>query len=150
MQHKAYKFRLYPNKEQQEYFAKCFGCARFIYNKMLSDRIEHYKQHGQYLNNAPAQYKADYPWLKEIDSLALANAQINLNKAYKKFFKEPSTGFPNFKSKKTNHFKYTTNNQNGNIYIQDGCIKLPKLKSPVKVKQHRKIEGEIRSCTNNI
>ena len=40
---KGYKFRLYPNKEQQIYFAKCFGCTRFIYNKMLSDKIEYYK-----------------------------------------------------------------------------------------------------------
>ena len=147
MQHKAYKFRLYPNKEQLDYFAKCFGCARFIYNKMLADRIEYYENHGQYLNNTPAQYKDKYPWLKEVDSLALANAQINLNNAYKKFFKEPVTGFPNFKSKKTNHFKYTTNNQNGNIYIKDGYIKLPKLKTPVRVKQHRMVEGEIKSCT---
>ena len=40
---KAYKYRIYPNKEQEEYFSKCFGCVRFIYNKML--------------NNTPAQYK---------------------------------------------------------------------------------------------
>jgi len=44
---KAYKFRLYPNKEQQEYFAKCFGCVRFIYNKMLEDKINYYKETGQ-------------------------------------------------------------------------------------------------------
>ena len=144
---KAYKFRLYPNREQQEYFAKCFGCVRFVYNKMLADRLEHYKKTGLYTNNTPAQYKSENPWLKEVDSLALANAQINLNKAYNNFFRNPSIGFPKFKSKKTNHFKYTTNNQNGNIYIEDGCIKLPKLKSLVRVKQHRKIEGKIKSCT---
>ena len=144
---KAYKFRLHPNKEQQEYFAKCFGCVRFIYNKMLTDRIEHYKKTGKYLNNTPAQYKAEYPWLKEIDSLALANAQLNLNKAYKKFFSEPATGFPRFKSKKSNRFSYTTNNQNGTISIKDGYIKLPKLKTPVKIKLHRQLTGEIKSCT---
>ena len=54
---KAYKFRLYPNKEQQEYFAKCFGCTRFIYNQMLADKIEYYKKTGEMLNNTPAQYK---------------------------------------------------------------------------------------------
>jgi transposase len=51
---KAYKFRLYPNKEQQEYFAKCFGCTRFIYNQMLADKIEYYKKTGEMLNNTPA------------------------------------------------------------------------------------------------
>ena len=143
---KAYKFRLYPNKEQQEYFAKCFGCVRFIYNKMLADKIEYYKTTGKMLNNTPAQYKKEYPWLKEVDSLALANAQLNLNKAYKNFFKDKSVGFPKFKKKK-NKQSYTTNNQNGTIYIKDGYIKLPKLKSMVKVKQHRKFNGKIKLVT---
>ena len=143
----AYKFRLYPNKDQQEYFAKCFGCTRFIYNQMLADKIEYYKETGQMLKNTPAQYKKEYPWLKEVDSLALANAQLNLEKAYKNFFKDKSVGFPRFKSKKRNKQTYTTNNQNGTIYIEDGYIKLPKLKSKVKLKQHREFEGKIKSCT---
>lgn len=143
---KAYKFRLYPNKEQQEYFAKVFGCVRFIYNKMLEDKINYYKETGQMLHNTPAQYKEQFPFLKEVDSLALANAQLNLNKAYKNFFKDKSVGFPKFKKKK-NKQSYTTNNQNGTIYIKDGYIKLPKLKSMVKVKQHRKFNGKIKSVT---
>lgn len=143
---RSYKFRLYPNKEQQEYFSKCFGCTRFIYNKMLADKIEHYKKTGEMLNNTPAHYKKEYPWLKEVDSLALANAQMNLNKAYKNFFSDKSIGFPKFKKKKARQ-SYTTNNQNGTIYIKDGYIKLPKLKSMVKVKQHRQFHGKIKSCT---
>ena len=55
-------------------FAKTFGCVRFIYNKMLGDRLDYYKETGKKLNNTPAQYKEDFPWLKEVDSLALANA----------------------------------------------------------------------------
>ena len=144
---KVYKFRLYPNKEQQEYFAKCFGCTRFIYNQMLADKIEYYKKTGEMLNNTPAQYKKEYPWLKEVDSLALANAQMNLNKAYRNFFRDKSIGFPKFKSKKKNRYSYTTNNQNGTIYIEDKDIKLPKLKSMVKIIQHRQFDGEIKSCT---
>ena len=144
---KAYKFRLYPNKEQQEYFAKCFGCTRFIYNQMLADKIEYYKKTGEMLNNTPAQYKKEYPWLKEVDSLALANAQMNLNKAYKNFFRDKSVGFPKFKSKKTNRHSYTTNNQKGTVYIEDKYIKLPKLKSMIKIAQHRQFDGEIKSCT---
>ena len=57
-------------------FAKTFGCVRFIYNKMLSDRLDYYKETGKKLHNTPAQYKEEFPWLKEVDSLALANAQI--------------------------------------------------------------------------
>ena len=144
---KAHKFRLYPNKEQQEYFAKCFGCARFIYNQMLADKIEYYKKTGEMLNNTPAQYKKEYPWLKEVDSLALANAQMNLDKAYRNFFRDKSVGFPKFKSKKRNRHSYTTNNQKGTIYIEDKYIKLPKLKSMIKIVQHRQFDGEIKSCT---
>ena len=146
---KAYKYRIYPNKGQVEYFAKCFGCTRFIYNKMLTDKIEHYKETGEILKNTPAQYKNDYVWLKEVDSLALANAQQNLEKAYRSFFKDKSMGFPKFKSKKTNRFSYTTNNQKGTIYIDEDWkhIKIPKLKTKVKIKYHRKFLGIIKSAT---
>lgn len=142
----AYKYRLYPNKEQQEYFAKCFGCVRFIYNRMLSDKIEHYKETKQKLNNTPAQYKKEFDWLREVDSLALANAQINLQTAYNNFFKRPEVGFPKFKSKKNNHFSYTTNNQGGNIYISDKYIKLPKI-GLLRVRKHRDFDGLIKSVT---
>lgn len=142
----AYKYRLYPNKEQQEYFAKTFGCVRFIYNRMLSDKINYYKETKQKLNNTPAQYKKEFKWLKEVDSLALANAQMNLQTAYNNFFKRPDVGFPKFKSKKNNHYSYTTNNQGGNIYVSDKYIKLPKI-GLVKVKKHREFEGLIKSVT---
>ena len=135
---KAYKFRLYPNNEQKKLINKTFGCVRFIYNKMLSDRIDYYEDTGKSLNNSPAMYKTEYEWLKEVDSLALSNAQLNLNKAYKNFFRTPSIGFPKFKSKKRNHFSYTTNYVNNNIRIEGKHLILPKLKG-VKVKQHRQI-----------
>lgn len=143
---KAYKYRLYPNKEQEEFFAKCFGCVRFIYNRMLSDKIDYYNETKKKLNNAPAQYKKEFPWLKEVDSLALANAQKNLQTAYNNFFARPETGFPNFKSKKNHYYSYTTNNQKGSILISDRYIKLPKI-GLVKVKKHRDFEGIIKSVT---
>ena len=114
---------------------------------MLEDKIKHYEETGKMLNNTPAQYKNEYPWLKDVDSLALANPQLNLSKAYRNFFRDKSIGFPKFKSKKRSRASYTTNNQNGTIYIEDGYIKLPKLKSLVKIVQHRQFEGEIKSCT---
>lgn len=142
----AYKYRLYPNKEQERFFVKSFGCVRFIYNRMLSDKIIYYKKTKQKLNNTPAQYKKEFPWLKEVDSLALANAQINLQTAYNNFFKRPEVGFPKYKSKKDNHFSYTTNNQGGNIYVSDRYIKLPKI-GLVRVKKHREFDGLIKSVT---
>ena len=135
---KAYKFRLYPNAGQRVLIAKTFGCVRFIYNKMLGDRIEHYQRTKQSLKNTPAQYKAEFPWLKEVDSLALANAQLHLNAAYRSFFSKPEHGFPQFKSKKTSEDTYSTNNQKGSVRIANGKIKLPKI-GFVKLKQHRAI-----------
>lgn len=143
---RAYKFRIYPTKQQQEFLIKTFGCVRFIYNKMLNDKIEYYKINKQTLNNTPAQYKNDYPWLKEVDSLALANAQLNLQTAYKNFFIK-NNSFPKFKSKHNNQ-SYTTNNQGGNIRFSNDnrYITLPKIKN-IKVKKHREIEGKIKSVT---
>lgn len=140
---KAYKFRIYPNSEQQTMLAKTFGCVRFIYNRMLSDKIEYYKETKKKLNNTPAQYKKEFEWLKEVDSLALANAQINLQTAYNNFFRSPKTGFPKFKSKKSNRRSYTTNCVNGNISIENEYIKLPKI-GLVKLKQHRQIPNGYR------
>ena len=118
--------------------AKTFGCVRFIYNKMLGDKIEHYEKTNQKLKNTPAQYKKEFEWLKEVDSLALANAQMNLQIAYNNFFRKPKIGFPKFKSKRNNKKSYTTNFVNGNIKLENACIVLPKLKG-VKIKQHRAI-----------
>ncbi len=141
---KAYKFRLYPNQEQRILFEKTFGCSRFIWNQMLADKIAYYKETGQTLKNTPAQYKKEYPWLKEIDSLALCNVQLNLQKAYKNFF-QSKFGFPKFKSKR-HHQSYKTNNNNGNIAICDGKVKLPKI-GWIRLKRHRKMAGLIKSAT---
>lgn len=152
-QNKAFKFRLLPNKEQALLLAKTFGCVRLVYNKMLSERqetYEKYKDNKEMLKRqkfpTPAKYKDEFPFLKEVDSLALANAQLNLQKAYKNFF-EGKAEFPKFKNRKSKQ-SYTTNRVNGNIEWQNGHIKLPKLKL-VKIKQHREIPADykLKSCT---
>ena len=146
IKHKSYKFRLYPTEEQKVIFSKTFGCSRAIWNMMLADKIKYYKDTGKTLNNTPAQYKKDYPWLKEVDSLALANVQLNLQKAYKSFF-QSKFGFPNFKSKKKAYKQsYQTNNQKGLIVINNNKIRLPKI-GWVCFKQHRKMTGLIKSAT---
>jgi len=103
---------------------------------MLADRIMYYEQTKNALHNTPAQYKTAFPFLKEVDSLALANAQLHLNIAYNNFFKNPKIGFPKYKSKKDNYCSYSTNNQKGSVRIENGKIKLPKI-GFVKLKQHR-------------
>lgn len=99
----------------------------------------------------PAQYKTEFPWLKEVDSLALANAQLNLDKAYKNFFREikkgnKEQGLPQFKSRKSNYHSYTTNNQKCSVAIEGNKLKLPKI-GLVKIKLHRTFVGIIKSTT---
>ena len=78
------KIRIYPNKEQITQIEKTIGCSRFLYNRMLADKIRHYQEEKKMLKNTPAGYKKEYPWLKEVDSLALANVQLNLERTFQK------------------------------------------------------------------
>jgi len=140
---KAYKFRIYPTAEQRELFAKTFGCVRFVYNRMLSDKNDHYHRTGKMLDITPARYKEEFPWLKEVDSLALANAQLNLQRAYKSYYEVPGTGSPGYKTKRAARQSYTTNCVNGNIRLTKGSLRLPKV-GCVKIRQHREIPEEYK------
>lgn len=147
---KAIKYRLYPTKEQEEMFAKTFGCCRKIWNLMLNDKIEHYRATKEMLQTTPAKYKKmnEYKYLKEVDSLALANVQLHLQTAYKNFFRDKKIGFPKFKSAKHSRRTYTTNNQNGTVALTDKGIKLSKI-GIVKAKIHRQpdMDWKIKSAT---
>ena len=111
---RAYKFRMYPQKEQREYFSKVFGAVRFLWNNMLANRIDLYERFGndkELLNaNKPKSYtdfKHEHDWLYEIDNLALANVSLNLQSAYQNFFRRikngEKPGFPKFKCRKHGH-----------------------------------------------
>ena len=126
-QHRAIKYRLEPTEKQKEFFEKNFGCCRFIYNCLLADKIAYYQENGKMLNNTPAQYKIKFPFLCEVDSLALTNSQLDLQIAFANFFNNLSYGFPHFKSKKHSKKSYTTNLVNGNIELYYDGIKLPKI-----------------------
>ena len=141
---KAYKYRIYPTNEQQKFFTNSFGCVRFIWNKMLHEKIEHYKTNKTTLKNTPAQYKNEFEWLKEVDSLALANVQLDLQRAFQNFFKS-NFGFPKFKKKGIKD-SYTTNNQKGTVEVTSRTIKLPKI-GHIKAKIDRQINGLIKSAT---
>jgi len=157
---KAYKYRLLPNTQQAEYIRRTIGCARFVYNGLLAD----YKQQLTHYNETKADedkpklklvtaLKQDNDFLNEADSLALMNGRANLEKALKNFFdsrkgkrKGKHVGFPTPHKKTKCRWSYTTNNQGGNIRVENTMICLPKVKW-VKLKQHRELQGEIRSVT---
>lgn len=148
--HKGYKFRLYPNKVQQEYFAKCFGCARFIYNKMLADKIEYYQKTGENLIVYPSAYKEDFPFIKEVDSQILGQEYLHLRTAYTNFFKSKESGFPRFKSKKCNYKSFSTVNQKDTTkFIDNKYLKLPKSKNfgLIRVRISQPIRGTIKTVT---
>ena len=150
---KSFKYRLYPNKEQQVQIQKTFGCCRFVYNQTLAYRKELYETEKKTMgkidcNNFVNQnLKKEYEWLKEVDKFALTNSVYNMDSAYQKFFKEHA-GYPKFKSKKNNRKSYSTNSTNNNIEVDfdNNKIKLPKLKW-IKAKVHRQFVGTIKSAT---
>ncbi|MCT8137296.1 IS200/IS605 family element transposase accessory protein TnpB [Anaerobacillus sp. CMMVII] len=166
--HKAYKFRIYPTKSQAELINKTIGCARFVFNFFLSKQkdkdaywyiVEELKQSGQLpSNNWKGEFfqkydavkgvrllKKQYPFLKEVDSIALQKSVENLSDAYTRYYKK-QTNAPRFKSKKNKVQSYTTKQTNGNIVVLDRHIKLPKL-GYVRYAKNRDISGRILNAT---
>ena len=148
----SYKFRIDPNTEQKTLIQKTFGCARFVYNHFLAQRISEYKETGK----APTRFQQDkaltalkqeIDWLREPDKCALQNSLKNLDDAYKNFFRSVKSGgkvgFPKFKSKRDRHKSYKTNS---NIAIFDKHIRLPKL-GLVKCRISKEVKGRILSAT---
>ena len=150
---KAYKYRIYPNKEQETLIQKTFGCCRFVYNQVLVHKIELYQTQGKSLskfdsiNYMVRELKPKYEWLLEPDKFALSSAIENLDSAYQKFFKEHA-GFPKFKSKHNHRKSYTTKITKKNIEVsfERNQIKLPKLRW-IKAKLHRELVGKIKRVT---
>lgn len=153
---KAYKFRIYPNKQQEQLIQRTFGCCRFVYNHYLAKRIEMYKENKSTMKyNACSSdlknLKTEYEWLKEVDSVSIQSSLKDLDAAYQNFFREikkgnKNQGFPKFKSKKSNRKSYKTKFTNNNIQILDRYIKLPKL-GLVKCKISKQISGRILNAT---
>ena len=170
---KGYKFRLKPDKEQITYLEKAFGCSRKMYNAYV-DILYTKLEEQNFINGkidyrsielpTPAIIKKEYTYMKEIDSLAFANVQLNFRDAIKKYNSEYDgktyskkakkqaktlgkelmfkdlKGIPNFKSKNKNQNSFTTNNQNGTVeIINDNFVKIPKLKEAIKFINHRQL-----------
>lgn len=136
----AVKYRIYPNKQQAILIHKTIGCSRLIYNLMLHDFYEND------LIKTPAKYKNEYPFLKEVDSLALANSHMDLRQAFRNYKNNKEHfGKPTFKKKSHAKLTYKTNNQKGTIRIENNKLILPKFKSGIKIVLHRLIKGMIKS-----
>ena len=160
--YKTYKFRIYPNKTQEILLNKTFGCTRFIFNQMLAERKEVYEQFKndkealyKYKYKTEKQYKEDYEWLSEVDSIAIQQARVDLETAYKNFFdsisgkrKGRKVSYPKFKSKRETRQSFRTINVNNNIDIvfENKRIKLPKLKW-LRYSDDRTFEGIIKNVT---
>ena len=159
MANKAYKYRLYPNRAQEELIQKTFGCVRFVYNHFLEDRVTAYKENGEsrtffQQNKMLTALKQEYPWLQEPDKNALQNALRDLNTAYQNFYRRVkqggAPGFPKFKSKKLDRKSYATACANGNgIRLAGNRIRFPKL-GWVKAKVSREIPPDHRIISATI
>ncbi len=166
--HKAFQFRLYPNKKQKELIHKTIGCSRFVFNFFLGKQKEHdaywyiveeMKQNGQVSTNnwkrqgfhkydivkQLPELKQYYPFLKEVDSIALQKSVENLADAYSRYYKKQNN-YPHFKSKKNPVQSYTTKQTNGNIAVMENCLKLPKL-GLIRYAKSREVEGRIINAT---
>ncbi|HEY4567078.1 MAG TPA: RNA-guided endonuclease TnpB family protein, partial [Savagea sp.] len=148
--HKAYKFRIYPNKNQEVLIAKTIGCSRFVFNHFLAKWKDAYEETGKGLtyttcSSQLTQLKKELEWLKEVDSIALQSSLKNLADAYSRFFKKQNKA-PRFKSKKNRVQSYVTKHTNGNIAVVGNKIKLPKL-GLVKFAKSREVEGRILNAT---
>lgn len=144
---KAYKIRIYPNKEQTELIEKSFGCARFVYNYFLDLKQKAYAENkAKYsyfdLSKLLTELKQEHPWLKEPDKFALQNSARDLDTAYKNFYK--GAGYPKFKSKKYSKNSYRT----AIVELFENSVKLPKLgQVKIKEKNYRLSTGRAVNAT---
>ncbi len=153
---RAYRFRLLPNKGQASFIDRTIGCSRLVYNLLLGDYKEQLdnKEKPKLKEVTFFKNQEDYSFLKEVDSLALANAKQNLRSAFTNFYESRKSSrkgkrarFPKFHSKRKNKWRYTTNNQENTIRIVENKIKLPKI-GYIKIIQHRELPpGRITLCT---
>ena len=149
---KGFKFRIYPNAQQQKIINQTLGCARFVYNHFLAIGRDNWQEKHESVTYVKSSHMLtelkchpDFVWLKSVDSMALQEALRNLDRAFQNFFKKQS-GYPKFKSKHSHNQSYRTRNQSGGIRIIDGNIKLPRI-GVVKTKLSREFEGRILNAT---
>ena len=153
----SYKFRLYPNREQENLIARTFGCCRFVFNHYLALRRDTYEQTGETLNYYACakdmtglKQQEETLWLKEVDATALQSSLRDLDDAYQHFFrrvqKGEKPGYPKFKSRHHHKQSYKSKCVGSNIKLLEGAVQLPKL-GKVKCRISRAVQGRILSAT---
>lgn len=148
---KAYKFRIYPNTEQQELITKHFGCVRHVFNWALAEKKAHYEETKKNLSRSELQKrivkakKNDKPWLKEVNSQSLLASLLNLDGAYQKFFRGQNR-FPRFKSKYDSEQSFQCP-QHVTVDFDSNRLFLPKFKAGIKAKFHRHFKGKVKTVT---
>ena len=147
---KAYKYRIYPNKEQRTKIEKHFGHTRHVYNWGLEEKKRHYEEHKKNISRFELgkkivlSKKDEKPWLNEVNSQSLLSALLHLDKAFTNFFRK-RTGFPRFKSKRDTRQSYQCP-QRVSIDQEKGRLNLPKIKN-IKMICSQNFEGKIKTCT---
>lgn len=146
---KSYKYRLYPTNSQKRLINKHCGSVRFLYNLALETKNTAYLGSKVSLSRYDLQkqlvdLKQELPWLKETNSQSLQSALLNLDEAYKKFFK--GGGFPKFK-KKSNGGSFAVPQS---VRIEGGLLIIPKFKEGIKIVLHRPTKGTIKSATVSV
>lgn len=149
---KGFKFRIYPNKQQEILINKTFGCGRFVYNYFLAESNKRYQTKEKFKNYykmcsslTGLKRQEGIEWLKEVDSVALQESVKDLDVAFKNFFSHRASS-PTFKLKRDNNKSYRTRNQHDLLKFSGHFIKLPKL-GLVRYKNIRKINGRIFNAT---
>lgn len=148
--YKAYKYRLYPDADQEIFLHQHFGAVRFVYNRFLALRKEAYEKDKkkklpyteQAAMLADMKKQEEYSWLKAVNSQSLQYSLKCLEKAYERFFKHLAK-YPKFHKRK-NGGAFTVPQH---FCIEDGLLFIPKMKRGIPMRMHRKMEGEARSLT---
>lgn len=149
MQLKSYKYRIYPNKKQQEMLNKHFGCARFVYNWALETKQKIYKEENKSIsyfdlnNKLKSELKKENGWLSEVNSQSLQQAVKNCDTAFKNFFRTKK-GFPKFKNKKSKQSFQCP--QRCIVNFSGQLISIPKIRD-IRAVFHRKFNGKIKTVT---
>ena len=146
---RAYKFRIYPDAEQKDNLSRTFGSVRFVYNWALDLKTKSYKEGiklnaGQISAAMTALKKTEeFCWLKEVSSVCLQQSLMNLDVAYRNFFKGQNK-HPTFKKRSnTQSARYASSA----FTFKDNKLTLAKHKKPLKMKITRKLSGDISSIT---
>ena len=150
---RAYRFRLYPNREQEQALSRQFGSSRFVYNNFLRARVDYYLTHKDSDGKKGLNYhdtarmltelkrQAEYKWLSEANAQALQQTLIDLDTAYTNFFRKRAK-FPRFKRKRGRQsFRVPQA-----FRLEGNQLVIPKI-SPIKMVVHRPVEGKIKSVT---